>query len=46
MDVQQAINLGIMDRFAEEGIEFTQPTRPVNGAPDHVGSVVTASPPA
>jgi small-conductance mechanosensitive channel len=45
-DVQQAINLGIMDRFAAEGIEFTQPTRSVNGARDHVASAVTASPPA
>ncbi|HEX7647966.1 MAG TPA: mechanosensitive ion channel family protein [Noviherbaspirillum sp.] len=29
MDIQQAINLGVFRRFAEEGIEFAYPTRTV-----------------
>ena len=31
MDVQQAINLAILKRFAEEGIELPYPTRMVLG---------------
>ena len=29
MDIQQAINLGLRERFLAEGIEFAYPTRTV-----------------
>ncbi len=40
MDIQQAINLGIFERFAQEGIEFAYPTQMlyVPGLPGNAGS--------
>lgn len=35
MDVQQAINIGLFQRFAQEGIEFAYPTRTVHLVSSH-----------
>ncbi len=37
MDVQQAINLGIHERFEEEGIEFAYPTQTLFLVPQNAG---------
>ncbi|MEN3277200.1 MAG: hypothetical protein V7631_2990 [Massilia sp.] len=42
MDVQQAINLAIFDRFAEEGIEFAVPARSVHLSRPKQGADVNA----
>lgn len=42
MDVQQAINLAVFDRFAEEGIEFAIPTQTVHLSRPKQGADATA----
>ena len=40
MDIQQAINIALFERFAEEGIDFAYPTQTVYLARAKAGSEV------
>jgi small-conductance mechanosensitive channel len=46
MDAQQAINLELLDRFSEQGIEFAFPTRTVHLAPGHEAGTDSGGPSA